>query len=169
MSGGLRFILCADDFAMSRGISDGILALAEAGRLSATSAMVNQPRWAEDAPRAVALRDRFALGLHLNLTFGAPLGAMHRDFQAAGLTYKEVVEEVRRELAVSYVRQRHLPFSEIATTEGVVLYPPLLARTTGVPPSTMATQEFVVPRSMPMTFDILDLPFGCGRPCRPFH
>ena len=48
----------------------------------------------------------------------APLGAMHRDFQAAGLTYKEIVEEVRRELAVSYVRQRHLPFSEIAMLLG---------------------------------------------------
>jgi len=76
MSGAARFILCADDFAMSAGISDGILALAEAGRLSATSAMVNMPRWAEDAPKALALRDRIALGLHLNLTFGAPLGPM---------------------------------------------------------------------------------------------
>lgn len=69
-------ILCADDFAMTRGISNGILALAEAGRLSATSAMVNMPHWPDVAARAVALRDRFALGLHLNLTFGAPLGAM---------------------------------------------------------------------------------------------
>jgi len=69
-------ILCADDFAMSRGISEGILALAEAGRLSATSAMVNMPDWPEAAAGALALRDRFSLGLHLNLTFGAPLGAM---------------------------------------------------------------------------------------------
>lgn len=48
----------------------------------------------------------------------APLGAMHQDFQAAGLTYKEIVEEVRRDLAISYVRQRHLPFSEIAILIG---------------------------------------------------
>ena len=48
----------------------------------------------------------------------APPGAMHRDFRAAGLTYKEIVEEVRRDLAVSYVRQRHLPFSEIAMLLG---------------------------------------------------
>lgn len=73
-----RFILCADDFAMTPGISEGILALAEAGRLSATSAMVNMRHWPEVAGRAVALRDRFALGLHLNLTFGAPLGKMPR-------------------------------------------------------------------------------------------
>ena len=69
-------ILCADDFAMTRGISEGILALAEANRLSATCAMVNMPHWPSQAAAAVALRDRFALGLHLNLTFGAPLGAM---------------------------------------------------------------------------------------------
>jgi predicted glycoside hydrolase/deacetylase ChbG (UPF0249 family) len=69
-------ILIADDFAMTRGISEGILGLAEAGRLSGTSAMVNMPHWPEMAARAVALRGRFALGLHLNLTFGAPLGAM---------------------------------------------------------------------------------------------
>lgn len=71
-------ILCADDFALTRGISDGILALAEAGRLSATSAMVNTPHWPAVAAAAVALRDRFALGLHLTLTFGAPLGPMPR-------------------------------------------------------------------------------------------
>lgn len=48
----------------------------------------------------------------------APLGALHRDLHAAGLTYKEMVEEVRRDLAVSYIRQRHLPFSEIAMLLG---------------------------------------------------
>lgn len=71
-----RFILNADDYALTAGISKGIVALAEAGRLSATSAMVNMPRWPDTAPAAVALRDRIALGLHLNLTFGAPLGPM---------------------------------------------------------------------------------------------
>lgn len=71
-------ILCADDYALTRGISDGILALAEAGRLSATSAMVNTPHWPAVAAAAVSLRDRFALGLHLTLTFGAPLGPMSR-------------------------------------------------------------------------------------------
>jgi predicted glycoside hydrolase/deacetylase ChbG (UPF0249 family) len=71
-------ILIADDFAMTRGISEGILALAAAGRLSGTSAMVNMPHWPSQAAPAVALRGRFALGLHLNLTFGPPLGAMPR-------------------------------------------------------------------------------------------
>jgi AraC-like DNA-binding protein len=48
----------------------------------------------------------------------APAGAMHQDLQAAGLTYKDMVEDVRRDLALSYLRQRHLPFSEIAMLLG---------------------------------------------------
>lgn len=71
-------ILNADDYALTRGISDGILALADAGRISATSAMVNMPRWPEVAGAAVTRRDRIALGLHLNLTYGAPLEPMPR-------------------------------------------------------------------------------------------
>src|SRR4051812_25178647 len=49
---------------------------------------------------------------------------------------------------------RRFPASVTATIDGVVLYPPRLGITTGVPFSTMATHEFVVPRSMPMTFSI---------------
>lgn len=71
-------ILNADDYAMTRGISDGILTLAEAGRLSATSAIVTTDHWRSDAAAAIKLRGRFAVGLHLNLTFGKPLGPMPR-------------------------------------------------------------------------------------------
>src|SRR6185436_13780622 len=42
--------------------------------------------------------------------------------------------------------------SVYATTEGVVRAPSLFSRTLGLPPSMMATHEFVVPRSMPMIF-----------------
>src|SRR5580700_5146447 len=49
---------------------------------------------------------------------------------------------------------RRLPASVTATIEGVVLYPPRLGITVGTPFSTMATHEFVVPRSMPITFSI---------------
>src|SRR5688572_13998781 len=44
-----------------------------------------------------------------------------------------------------------------ATTEGVVRPPSALGMTTGSPPSMTATTEFVVPRSIPMTFAI-----GCS-------
>ena len=42
-----------------------------------------------------------------------------------------------------------------ATTEGVVRAPSALAMTTGSPPSMTATQELVVPKSMPMIFPIV--------------
>jgi predicted glycoside hydrolase/deacetylase ChbG (UPF0249 family) len=71
-------ILNADDYAMTRGISEGILALAEAGRLSATSAVVTTDHWRSDAGAAIRLRGRIAVGLHFNLTFGKPLGPMPR-------------------------------------------------------------------------------------------
>jgi hypothetical protein len=71
-------ILNADDFAMTRGISDGIVALAEARRLSSTSAMVTTAHWATDAPALMRLRTNLAVGLHLNLTFGRPLARLPR-------------------------------------------------------------------------------------------
>jgi AraC-like DNA-binding protein len=40
--------------------------------------------------------------------------AIQRELAQAGLLYKEFVEMTRRELAIAYMKQRHLPFSEIA-------------------------------------------------------
>ena len=47
------------------------------------------------------------------------------------------------------------PFSKKATIEGVVLAPSLLAITTGSFPSITATQELVVPKSIPIIFPML--------------
>src|ERR1700687_4105702 len=59
---------------------------------------------------------------------------------------------------------RRSPSSVKATIEGVVRMPSALSMTLGVEPSMTATQEFVVPRSMPMTLDI-ELPLiSAGRP-----
>ena len=69
-------ILCADDYAMTLGISAGIEELATAGRLSATSAMVTTPHWPSFGPRVSGLRERAAIGLHFNLTLGRPLAPM---------------------------------------------------------------------------------------------
>jgi AraC-like DNA-binding protein len=41
-----------------------------------------------------------------------------RELHDAGLSYTELVEHVRRDLALSYIRQRQLPFSEIALLLG---------------------------------------------------
>lgn len=70
---GANVILCADDFAMSDGVSRGIEELALARRLSATSAFVTLPGWDEQGKRLAGLRSYVATGLHLNLTLGAPL------------------------------------------------------------------------------------------------
>jgi chitin disaccharide deacetylase len=69
-------LLCADDYALTEGVSRAIGELAAARRLSATSALVTTPHWPAMAQRLVVHRGRIAVGLHLNLTLGAPLGAM---------------------------------------------------------------------------------------------
>ncbi len=71
-------ILCADDYALTEGVSRAIGELAAARRLSATSAMVTMPHWPAMAPRLAAHRGHLAVGLHLNLTLGAPAGPMPR-------------------------------------------------------------------------------------------
>jgi predicted glycoside hydrolase/deacetylase ChbG (UPF0249 family) len=72
------FVLCADDFALTEGVSRSILALLERGKLTATGAMTNRPHWQSFAPALAAFGRTADLGLHLNLTCAAPLGAMPR-------------------------------------------------------------------------------------------
>ena len=69
-------LLNADDFAMTDGVSRSIEALAYGRRLSATSVMSTMPEWPASALRLRVFRDRIAIGLHLNLTLGAPAGPM---------------------------------------------------------------------------------------------
>ena len=58
-----------------------------------------------------------------------------------------------------------------ATIEGVVREPSAFGMTCGSPPSMTATQEFVVPRSMPITLPIAPCPragkAGPGQPAAP--
>ncbi|MFI4995467.1 MAG: ChbG/HpnK family deacetylase [Hyphomicrobiales bacterium] len=72
----LRFVLCADDFALSVRVSEAILDLLRHGRLSAASAMSNRPNWQEAAPRLREFAGKADLGVHLNLTSGSSLGVM---------------------------------------------------------------------------------------------
>jgi predicted glycoside hydrolase/deacetylase ChbG (UPF0249 family) len=69
-------ILCADDYGITAGVCDGIDELVAADRLSATSAIVTLPSWTDCGKRLGRLRERIAIGLHVNLTLGAPLGEM---------------------------------------------------------------------------------------------
>lgn len=74
---GKRLILCADDFALNAPVSEGIAALARAGRLSATSVMVLSPRWRADAALLRELRGQIGVGLHLDWTSGFARAAGH--------------------------------------------------------------------------------------------
>ncbi len=69
-------VLCADDFGLTQGVSEGILELCHKGRLSATGAMTNRPWWPRLAAELHAFEGRVAVGLHLNLSTGAPLAPM---------------------------------------------------------------------------------------------
>lgn len=61
-------VVCADDFALNPGVSQAIAALAEQGRISATSAMVCAPHWPTHAGLLQGCRGRLSVGLHLDLT-----------------------------------------------------------------------------------------------------
>ena len=71
-------ILCADDYALTEGVSRAIGELAAAQRLSATSVLVTSAHWPASAPRLCVHRGHLSVGLHLDLTLGAPLGPMPR-------------------------------------------------------------------------------------------
>lgn len=68
-----RFVLTADDYAMTPAVTRGILAVLEAGRISATGAMTNRPFWRAAARELRAFAGSADLGVHVNLTCGAPL------------------------------------------------------------------------------------------------
>jgi len=64
----LPFILCADDFGFSPGVSEGILDLASKHRLSAVSCMVTQAGFRDGASALKSHADHLDIGIHLVLT-----------------------------------------------------------------------------------------------------
>lgn len=71
-----RVTLCADDFAQSPAISQGILQLIEQQRIHATSVMTQSPHWPSLANELKSLGEGKAdLGLHFNLTHDFGQGA----------------------------------------------------------------------------------------------
>jgi len=63
-----RLEVCADDFGFAPALSASLEALAERGRLSSISCLVNGPH-----RRAPRVPDRVGVGLHFNLSEGEPL------------------------------------------------------------------------------------------------
>ncbi len=70
------FILIADDYGLTEGVSRAILTLLAAGRLSGTGCMTNQSGWPALAKHLAPYHGRAELGLHLTLTLGSALGPM---------------------------------------------------------------------------------------------
>lgn len=67
---------CVDDLGLVEGVAETVAALAAAGRIASASCVVNAPAFRSEASEAAASTraiPRFELGLHLNLTEGAPL------------------------------------------------------------------------------------------------
>jgi predicted glycoside hydrolase/deacetylase ChbG (UPF0249 family) len=65
--------ICADDYGLSPGISDGIAELAMARRLTTVSCITNAPHWHHAGTKLQAFADVIGVGLHFNLTEGNPL------------------------------------------------------------------------------------------------
>jgi predicted glycoside hydrolase/deacetylase ChbG (UPF0249 family) len=76
-SGKRRVIVCADDFAFNQSASLAMAKLAQMGRISAISAMVLSPRWAQDVALLQDLRDKVDVGLHLDWTSAFAVAAGH--------------------------------------------------------------------------------------------
>ena len=100
-----RFILCADDYAFSPAVSRGILEALAARRISATGAMTTRPSWPQAARALAPFVGKADLGLHLNLTAGAPLTRM------SGFAPNGALPQLRPLLAAAQARR--LPEREI--------------------------------------------------------
>jgi len=109
----LSIILCADDYAISPGVSKGILKLVDAGRLSATGCMTASPYWPEYAENLTHYADKIDVGIHLTLTDQVPLGVLPytapgNKFPSMGMLLKksltgkldllEIRQEVQRQI-----------------------------------------------------------------------
>lgn len=86
--------ICVDDFGLHPAINQAVLALAQAKHISATSAMVGGPAWAEGAQqlRTFAPASSIEVGLHL-------------DFTEPAIRDGEVRMPLRRLVVASYARR----------------------------------------------------------------
>ncbi len=98
------FILCADDYGMTLGVSKAILNLASHRRLSAVGCMTNFSKWPEYAKEIAPLSGAIDIGIHLNLTLGSPLERDQPAFLPAGILVRHAllrqikVQEIEREI-----------------------------------------------------------------------
>lgn len=77
-----RIILCADDYGQSHAISQAIIDLVKAKRLSAVSCMVTTADWPVYAKQLISYKHNISIGLHFNLTEGNFLSNTSKGFSA---------------------------------------------------------------------------------------
>jgi predicted glycoside hydrolase/deacetylase ChbG (UPF0249 family) len=110
-------IVCADDFAIHASASAGIAELARLGRVSATSAMVLSPRWAQDVVQLHELRGQIDVGLHLDWTsdfavaagHGMRLGTAMRQALWGGFDQARAANLIERQLDLFEVHWKAMP------------------------------------------------------------
>jgi predicted glycoside hydrolase/deacetylase ChbG (UPF0249 family) len=143
-----RLIVNADDWGLTRGVSEGILAAHRHGIVSSTTVLATA---ALDRELVARLRDSgLGLGLHVNLTLGAPLtrgrslvdgdGRFVRDARraAARATAADVRAEVEAQVQRFESTLKRRP-THLDTHHHVGLHPPVrevvldVARALGVP------------------------------------
>src|SRR5215831_16051926 len=67
-----QLVINADDFGLSEGVNRGILAAHAAGSVTSTSLLVNLPAF-DHAVAGAREAPRLGVGLHFNVTAGAPV------------------------------------------------------------------------------------------------
>ncbi len=106
-----RIVLCADDYGQAESVSKGILALLTAGRLTATSCLVNQPDWQQQAAWLTPHTQSADVGLHLNFTEGTPVSTLY--IERMGQTFMPLGSLLRRSLMRSRIMDRESIAAEI--------------------------------------------------------
>jgi predicted glycoside hydrolase/deacetylase ChbG (UPF0249 family) len=101
----MRLILCADDFALSRPISETIAELADAGKINAISCMAVTRSWEDDANLLAGLPPTVQVGLHIVLTDLTPATAMRRLAPSGTMPPLRLLERL--------AQRRKLPLREI--------------------------------------------------------
>src|SRR5215831_1943854 len=107
-----RLIVNADDYAMSPGVSRGILEAHARGVVSSTTALVNTSGAAEALAAARVGAPALGLGLHVNLSFGRPVlppttvpslvggdGGFHAGARLLDAMKRFRADDIRREVA----------------------------------------------------------------------
>ncbi|MGN6819850.1 MAG: ChbG/HpnK family deacetylase [Sphingomonas sp.] len=102
-----RLILCSDDFAFSRDVSETIAALANAGKLNAISCMAVMPGWNADSRLLADLPRHVEIGLHLTLTEERPITPMPHLAPQGVLPGIDTLGRM--------ARRGHVPLDEIAS------------------------------------------------------